>query len=57
MVRPRGGDFNYDDLEYASMRDDVHTIATMGFPGLVIGILNSAGDVDIASGSLTPPAP
>ena len=47
MVRPRGGDFNYDDLEHASMRDDVHTIATMGFPGLVIGILNSSGDVDI----------
>jgi copper homeostasis protein len=47
MVRPRGGDFVYDDLEFSAMCDDVRTIAEMGFRGLVFGILDSSGGVDV----------
>lgn len=47
MVRPRGGDFVYDDREFDAMATDVTTIADLGFPGLVLGILDSAKDIDV----------
>ncbi|QKN81433.1 copper homeostasis protein CutC [Scandinavium goeteborgense] len=47
IIRPRGGDFCYTDGEFAAMLDDVHTVRELGFPGLVIGILDAHGQVDM----------
>ncbi len=48
IIRPRGGDFCYTTGEFAAMLDDVATVRELGFPGLVIGVLNADGQVDIA---------
>lgn len=47
IIRPRGGDFCYTDGEFAAMLDDVATVRELGFPGLVIGVLDPDGRVDI----------
>jgi copper homeostasis protein len=48
MIRPRGGDFLFDDDEFAAMRSDVETAKHEGADGAVIGLLTSAGEVDVA---------
>lgn len=48
IVRPRGGDFCYRADEFATMLDDIAFIRELGFAGLVIGVLNEDGEVDIA---------
>ncbi len=47
IIRPRGGDFCYTDGEFATMLEDVRTVRELGFPGLVIGILDAQGNVDM----------
>ncbi|HBY9529577.1 copper homeostasis protein CutC [Klebsiella aerogenes] len=47
IIRPRGGDFCYTDGEFAAMLDDVATVRDLGFAGLVIGVLDADGQVDI----------
>lgn len=47
IIRPRGGDFCYSDGEFAAMLDDVRTVRELGFPGLVTGILDADGNVDM----------
>ncbi|VUS66314.1 copper homeostasis protein CutC [Klebsiella spallanzanii] len=46
IIRPRGGDFCYTAGEFAAMLDDVAAVKELGFPGLVIGILDADGQVD-----------
>ena len=48
IIRPRGGDFCYTESEFAAMLDDVVTVRELGFPGVVIGVLDADGRVDIA---------
>ncbi|EOC1565674.1 copper homeostasis protein CutC [Cronobacter dublinensis] len=48
IVRPRGGDFCYRADEFATMLDDIAFIRELGFAGLVTGVLNEDGEVDIA---------
>jgi copper homeostasis protein len=40
IIRPRGGDFCYTESEFAAMLDDVATVRELGFPGVVIGVLD-----------------
>ncbi|WP_336286509.1 copper homeostasis protein CutC [Cronobacter dublinensis] len=47
IVRPRGGDFCYRADEFATMLDDIAFIRELGFAGLVTGVLNEDGEVDI----------
>ena len=47
IIRPRGGDFCYTDGEFAAMLEDIATVRELGFPGLVIGVLDPDGRVDI----------
>jgi len=47
IIRPRGGDFLYSDDEFEVMQTDVQQCAAMGCNGVVIGILNADGTVDI----------
>jgi copper homeostasis protein len=47
MIRPRGGDFLYSDLEYAIMQRDIELAKGMGANGIVIGLLTPDGNVDV----------
>jgi copper homeostasis protein len=47
IIRPRGGDFCYSDLEYAIMQRDILRCKELGVDGVVIGILTPDGDIDI----------
>ena len=46
MVRPRGGDFLYSELEFEVMLRDSEALAEAGAAGLVFGILDSDGRID-----------
>jgi copper homeostasis protein len=48
IIRPRGGDFCYSDVEFAVMRHDVALAKQLGADGVVIGILTSDGEIDVA---------
>ena len=48
MIRPRGGDFLFDDDEFTIMRSDIETAKAEGADGVVIGLLTAAGEVDMA---------
>ena len=47
IIRPRGGDFLFDDDEFAIMRSDVEAAKVEGAEGVVIGLLTPAGEVDV----------
>ncbi|MHB1921282.1 MAG: copper homeostasis protein CutC [Chitinophagaceae bacterium] len=46
IIRPRGGDFLYDDLELEIMKNDIQVCKHLGCEGVVIGLLTSEGRVD-----------
>jgi len=47
IIRPRGGDFLYTDDEYEIMLHDVKLCKQLGCDGIVIGLLNQDGSIDI----------
>jgi copper homeostasis protein len=47
IIRPRGGDFCYSDVEYEGMQRDIALAKSAGANGVVIGILNPDGTVDV----------
>ncbi|MFC4526834.1 copper homeostasis protein CutC [Dyella halodurans] len=47
LVRPRAGDFLYSDLEFETMRRDIEACAALGCDGVVIGVLDADGEVDL----------
>ena len=46
MIRPRGGDFEYDDAELEIMRRDIQMCNELGCKGIAIGILSRDGTID-----------
>lgn len=47
IIRARGGDFLYSDIEFEIMKYDVSIVKRLGADGIVIGILNTDGTIDI----------
>ena len=47
IIRPRGGDFMYSDLDYEIIKQDVIMCKQLGVNGVVLGFLNSDGSIDI----------
>jgi len=48
IVRPRGGDFCYREDEFRVLLADIARVRELGFPGVVTGVLNEEGEVDVA---------
>jgi copper homeostasis protein len=46
MIRPRGGDFLYNNYEFHSMKRDLMQFQRMSVDGIVFGILNADGTLD-----------
>ena len=49
MIRPRGGDFVYNDLEVAIMLEDIRLTAQAGSQGVVFGALTADKKLDKAN--------
>jgi copper homeostasis protein len=48
MIRPRGGDFYYSDLEFEVMQEEIAHARNLGADGIVLGLLDQQGRVDVA---------
>jgi len=48
MIRPRGGDFCYSELEFEIMKEDVKMAGLLGADGVVAGILQPDGNIDVS---------
>ena len=46
MIRPRGGDFCYDNYEFHSMKRDISQCQKLSVDGVVFGILSPDGTID-----------
>jgi Uncharacterized protein involved in copper resistance len=47
LIRPRAGNFLYDDDECEAMRRDIETCVALGCDGVVLGVLDADGEVDM----------
>jgi copper homeostasis protein len=48
IIRPRGGDFLYNEDEFAAMRGDIDAAKAAGAAGVVIGLLDAEARIDEA---------
>ncbi len=46
LIRPRGGDFVYSDLEFETIKEDISIAKNLGVDGIVSGVLMADGTVD-----------
>ncbi|PWS33931.1 copper homeostasis protein CutC [Pedobacter paludis] len=46
IIRPRGGDFLYTDLEFELIKEDIKICKSLNCDGIVIGILKADGEID-----------
>ncbi|MFC6841685.1 copper homeostasis protein CutC [Xanthomonas theicola] len=49
LIRPRVGDFVFDEADVEAMRRDVEQCVRLGCDGVVLGALDPAGEVDMAT--------
>jgi copper homeostasis protein len=47
MIRPRRGDFCYSESEFKVMKTDIREVRNLGIDGVVFGILNHNGAIDV----------
>jgi len=47
IIRPRGGDFLYDDDGFEAMLEDISICRSLGCDGVVIGSLNNNGSINL----------
>ncbi|MBC3542338.1 copper homeostasis protein CutC [Rufibacter sp. H-1] len=48
LIRPRRGDFRYSDLEFSVMQQDILLAKQLGADGVVLGVLQPDGTIDVA---------
>jgi copper homeostasis protein len=46
LIRPRAGDFAYDEAELEAMHRDLATARNLGAAGIVVGVLDADGRID-----------
>jgi len=47
IIRPRGGDFLYSEIEIETMLKDIEMVRRLGVHGVVFGCLTASGDIDV----------
>ncbi|MGY3052378.1 copper homeostasis protein [Pedobacter sp. UYEF25] len=47
IIRPRGGDFLYSEIEFQLMIEDIKICKSLNCEGIVTGILKKNGDIDV----------
>ncbi|MBT5707323.1 MAG: copper homeostasis protein CutC [Verrucomicrobia bacterium] len=47
IVRPRGGDFLFNDFEIETMKQDIEAMKQIGVDGIVLGSLTQDGEIDV----------
>jgi copper homeostasis protein len=47
LIRPRAGDFLYSELECEAMQRDIEACGALGCDGVVLGVLDANGEVDM----------
>ena len=47
LIRPRSGNYIYNDSELEIMCQDIQLVKELGYDGVVIGALNENGDLDV----------
>lgn len=47
IIRPRAGDYFYDDYEFAIIRRDIEMCKKVGCNGISVGIQKKSGEIDI----------
>ena len=47
LIRPRPGNYIYDEEEVEMMKTDIMLCKKLGFEGVVIGALNDKGELDV----------
>ena len=47
LIRPRGGDFIYSDIEFDILKEDIIACKELGVDGIVSGVLNADNTIDI----------
>ena len=47
LIRPRGGDFVYTDLEFELLKEDIKICKSFGVDGIVSGVLKPDNTIDI----------
>ena len=47
IIRPRGGDFYYDEIEFEAMQKDIAIAKRLKANGVVFGLVNPDGTVDV----------
>ncbi|UKT65592.1 copper homeostasis protein CutC [Pedobacter mucosus] len=47
IIRPRGGDFLYSNLEFELMKEDIKICKSLSCEGVVFGILRNDGSIDM----------
>ena len=47
IIRPRGGDFLYDNAAFEIMRQEVIDMKKLGVHGIVFGVLTATGEIDV----------
>jgi len=52
IIRPRGGDFLYNEEEFEVIQKDIHLCKELGFEGVVTGLLMADGSIDVARTSM-----
>ena len=48
LIRPRSGNFSYNELEIETMAEDVRVCKQLGVKGIVVGFLTPDGHIDTA---------
>jgi len=51
MIRPRGGDFNYSEMEFEAMKHSILELKDTGIDGFVFGILTQNNQIDFQRNS------
>lgn len=47
IIRPRAGDYFYDDHEFAIMKKDIQMCRQLGCNGISVGIQKKSGEIDV----------